>query len=171
VSAETISPAVAALEAARAAGVMIATVESCTGGLVAAALTDIAGSSDVVFGGFVTYANEAKVALGVPEALLAARGAVSEPVARAMAEAGARRAADALQAPTAAVAITGVAGPGGSSAEKPVGLIHFAVAVTGRQTVHERAEFGDPGRATVRAKSVDHALIMLAKALADRPPA
>jgi len=150
------------LTLAREAGVMLATVESCTGGLVAGALTAIPGSSDVVDRGFVTYSNAAKTALaGVPEALIARYGAVSEPVALAMAEGG-REAAGV----GAAVAITGIAGPGGGSADKPVGLVHFAVASEGRPTVHQEMRFGDVGREQVRLESVRTALEMLAEALA-----
>jgi nicotinamide-nucleotide amidase len=140
---------------------MLATVESCTGGLVAGALTAIAGSSDVVDRGFVTYSNAAKTVLaGVPEALIAAHGAVSEPVARAMAEGGLR-----VSEAGAVVAITGIAGPGGGSADKPVGLVHFAVACGWAQTVHQEVRFGDLGRETVRLESVRTALEMLAEAL------
>ena len=121
---ETYARAVAVLDAFRARGWTLATAESCTGGLVAGALTEVPGSSDVVDRGFVTYSNAAKMAMiGVPEATLAAHGAVSEATARAMAE-GALKAAGV----DAAVAITGVAGPGGGSAAKPVGLVHFACA-------------------------------------------
>jgi len=149
------------LTLARQAGVMIATVESCTGGLVAGALTAIPGSSDVVDRGFVTYSNAAKTALvGVPESLLAQQGAVSEPVARDMAEGGLRAAGVG-----AAVAITGIAGPGGGSADKPVGLVHFAVARAGRPTIHREMRFGDIGREAVRLESVRTALEMLAEAL------
>ena len=115
------------LDKARAAGLTIATAESCTGGLVAGALTAIAGSSDVVDRGFVTYSNAAKMQmLGVPPTLLAQHGAVSQPVAVAMAE-GALKASGA----GLAVSITGIAGPGGGSADKPVGLVHFALARRG----------------------------------------
>ena len=149
------------LTLARDAGVTLATVESCTGGLVAGALTAIPGSSDVVDRGFVTYSNAAKTALvGVPEALIAAHGAVSEPVARAMAEGGVKAAGVG-----AAVAITGVAGPGGGSADKPVGLVHLAVARGGRPTSHREMRFGDIGREAVRLESVRVALEMLAEAL------
>ena len=150
------------LTQAREAGVMLATVESCTGGLVAGALTAVPGSSDVVDRGFVTYSNAAKTALaGVPEALLEAHGAVSQPVALAMAEGG-------LQASEAgaAVAITGIAGPGGGSADKPVGLVHLAVALRGRPTIHREMRYGDIGREAVRLQSVRTALEMLAEALA-----
>lgn len=149
------------LAAARAAGVKLATAESCTGGLVAGALTEIAGSSDVFDRGFVTYSNAAKAAaLGVPAALIEANGAVSEPVARAMAQG-----ALAASLAQAAVAITGVAGPGGASPGKPVGLVHFAVAREGRKTVHHEARFGDLGRSVVRQESVRQALRMLLGAL------
>ncbi|MCB1516036.1 MAG: CinA family protein [Hyphomicrobiaceae bacterium] len=140
------------------------TAESCTGGLVAGALTSIAGSSSVVHGGFVTYANEAKVEmLGLREATLASEGAVSEATAREMAW-GAFRTANV----DLAVAITGIAGPGGGSAEKPVGLVHFAVA-TERVTQHERHEFGDIGRQEVRAASVKVALALALKAIDAKP--
>lgn len=143
------------LEAARARGWMIATAESCTGGLVSAALTDIAGSSDVFDRGFVTYSYPAKTALlGVTEAALAQHGAVSEPVAREMAL-GALRASLAQ----AAVAVTGVAGPGGSE-EKPEGLVWFAVAGPGGVRTLRR-DFGPLGRERVRLASVETALGLL----------
>jgi nicotinamide-nucleotide amidase len=150
----------AVLDACRAAGLTLATAESCTGGMVAAALTDIPGSSDVVERGFVTYSNAAKTELlGVPAALIAAHGAVSESVARAMAE-GALAASPA----DLAVAVTGIAGPGGGTATKPEGLVHFACARRGGATAHARIEFGAIGRAEVRARSVQKALDMLADA-------
>lgn len=149
------------LAAARAAGLRVATAESCTGGLVAGALTEIAGSSDAFDRGFVTYSNAAKAAsLGVPPALIEAEGAVSERVARAMAEG-----AVAVSLAQVAVAITGVAGPGGGSSGKPVGLVHFAVAREGRETTHHEARFGDLGRSVVRQESVRQALRMLLAAL------
>lgn len=130
----------------------LATAESCTGGLVTAALTQIAGSSDVVEYGFVTYANAAKTdLLGVPEVLIAAEGAVSEAVARAMAEGAlARAGAD------VAVSITGIAGPGGGSADKPVGLVWFGCATHAGIEVRRRIFAGD--RAQVRAQAVATAL-------------
>lgn len=145
------------LATCRARGLMLATAESCTGGLVAGALTDIAGSSDVVERGFVTYSNAAKIEmLGVPEAWIAEHGAVSELVARAMAEgAVARSRAD------VAVAVTGIAGPGGGSASKPVGLVHFAAARRGAATLHVERRFGDLGRAEIRRRSVVQALDLL----------
>ena len=144
------------LDAARAAGLRVATAESCTGGLVAGCLTEIAGSSDVVERGFVTYANEAKSQmLGVPDALIRAHGAVSEEVARAMAEGALGHAPADL-----AVAITGIAGPGGATPPKPVGLVHLAVARRGRATRHERHVFaGD--RSAIREAAVAQALDML----------
>jgi nicotinamide-nucleotide amidase len=151
-----------ALTALRTAGLMAATAESCTGGLVAGALTDVPGSSDVVERGFVVYSNAAKTEmLGVAEALIAEHGAVSEPVARAMAE-GALAASRA----DVAVAITGVAGPGGTEA-KPEGLVHFACARKGRATVHLRREYGARGRGAVRFASVDDALGLLIAAARD----
>ncbi|MEL6678510.1 MAG: CinA family protein [Pseudomonadota bacterium] len=147
------------LALARAKGWMIATAESCTGGLVAAALTEIPGSSDVFDRGFLTYSYPAKEAmLGVEHQTLHDNGAVSEPVARQMAE-GARARSDAQLT----VAITGVAGPGGSEA-KPEGLVHFATATSGA-TVHREVRFGALGRATVRQESVRTALEMLREAL------
>jgi nicotinamide-nucleotide amidase len=145
------------LELARGRGARIGTAESCTGGLAAGALTAIAGSSDVVEGGFVTYSNAAKTRLlGVDPELLAAHGAVSEPVARAMAE-GALRSLPA----DFAVAITGVAGPGGGTAEKPVGLVHFAAAGGGEPTNHVEVRMGDIGRDEIRIASVIAALDLL----------
>jgi nicotinamide-nucleotide amidase len=145
------------LAAARARGWTVATAESCTGGLVAAALTEIAGSSDVVDRGFVTYSNAAKQALlAVPATLLAEFGAVSPGVARAMAE-GALAASGA----DLAVAITGIAGPGGGSADKPVGLVWLAVAAKGGETAVREKRFGDIGRPQVRLASVRTALEML----------
>jgi nicotinamide-nucleotide amidase len=141
----------------RAIGRMVATAESCTGGLVAAALTEIAGSSDVFDRGFVTYSNEAKMdLLGVPTALLALHGAVSEPVARAMA-----RGAVARSKAGVAVAITGIAGPGGATAGKPVGLVVFARSIRKGIVTVETRRFGDIGRAAVRRQAVMLALQML----------
>ncbi len=145
-----------------AAGRRIATAESCTGGLVAGLLTAVPGSSAVVERGFVTYSNAAKTEmLGVPADLIAAHGAVSEPVARAMAEGAlARSEAD------AAVAITGIAGPGGGSAEKPVGLVHFGLALRGG-TRHLERRYGDLGRGGVRLAALADALALLEAALLD----
>ena len=151
------------LASARAGGIRIGTAESCTGGLVCGALTAIAGSSDVVEGGLVTYSYAVKQALlGVEAALLAREGAVSEPVARAMAEG-----ALAALPVDLAVAVTGVAGPGGGSADKPVGLVHFATARKGGGVAHRQERFGDLGRDGIRLASVKVALSMLAERLAD----
>jgi nicotinamide-nucleotide amidase len=145
------------LETCRAQGLKLAAAESCTGGLVAAALTDIAGSSDVFERGFVTYSNEAKEQmLGVPAATLRDHGAVSRETAQAMAQ-GALRASLA----DLAVAITGIAGPGGGTADKPVGLVHFAAAARDSRLIHRERRYGDVGRTQVRAKSVEEALAML----------
>jgi nicotinamide-nucleotide amidase len=136
------------------ARLMLATAESCTGGLVAGAITEIAGSSAVLERGFVTYSNEAKMEmLGVPADVLEAHGAVSWQTAVAMAEGVLARSRAAI-----AVATTGIAGPGGGSAEKPVGLVHFACARRGRPTQHVERRFGDIGRAEIRALSVIQAL-------------
>jgi nicotinamide-nucleotide amidase len=151
------------LASCRAKGVTLATAESCTGGLVAAAVTAVPGSSDVFDRGFVTYSYPSKTAmLGVPQALLVAEGAVSEAVARRMAE-GALLASGA----GITVAITGVAGPGGSEA-KPEGLVWFATA-TAAETVAEKRDFGPLGRAIVRARSVEVAL-RLARHAVERLP-
>jgi nicotinamide-nucleotide amidase len=143
----------------------VATAESCTGGLVAALFTDIPGSSDVVERGFVTYSNDAKhELLDVPEEMLAQHGAVSEAVARAMA-AGALAHSHA----DVSVSVTGVAGPDGGSAEKPVGLVHFAAARRGGPTLHRECRFGNIGRTGVRLASLDVALQLVAEAAAGRP--
>ena len=151
----------ALLERFRARTARIATAESCTGGLIAAALTEVPGSSDVLDRGFVTYSNEAKrELLAVPAELIEAHGAVSEPVARAMAEGALARSAAEV-----AVAVTGVAGPGGGSAEKPVGLVHFAAARRGGPTLHLERRFGDVGRRRIRALTVEAALALAEEAL------
>ena len=144
------------IEAAAARGLMVATAESCTGGLVAGALTAIAGSSAVVERGFVTYSNAAKTELlGVPADLIEAHGAVSEPVARAMAGGAADRSAAQVS-----VSVTGIAGPGGGSPDKPVGLVHFA-AVGPAGALHVEHRFGDLGREAIRLESVRVALRLL----------
>ena len=154
---EILAAATRVLDAGRARGLKIATAESCTGGLVAGALTDVAGSSDVVERGFVAYSNEAKVEmLGVEETTLAAHGAVSRETTEAMAVGAIRRSIADLS-----VAITGVAGPGGGSAEKPVGLVHFAAAARDGRHEHREERYGDVGRAQVRRRSVLLALEML----------
>jgi nicotinamide-nucleotide amidase len=155
--AETTAAASALLDLCKVKKLMVATAESCTGGLVAGALTDIAGSSAVVDRGFVTYTDEAKhQMLGVPDKILQKFGAVSRDTAEAMAR-GALGHANA----DLAVSITGIAGPGGGSAEKPVGLVHFAAASRGGRLIHRERTFGDIGRAEVRRRSVLEALAML----------
>lgn len=144
----------------RAARISLVTAESCTGGMVAAALTTVAGASDVFDRGFVTYSNAAKhQLLGVDWEMLAAHGAVSEPVSCAMAE-GALRAS----AATLAVAITGIAGPGGGSLEKPVGLVHFAVAWSDGRTRHLRCLFSGT-RLMIRRACVKQAFALLQESM------
>ncbi len=158
---ELVSHAAEVLEDARRRGWRISTAESCTGGLVAGLLTEVAGSSDVVERGFVTYSNRAKSELlGVPGDLIADLGAVSEPVAAAMAE-------GALAASRAhlAVAVTGVAGPGGGTAMKPVGYVCFATACAGGDVRRRAERFGDLGRGEVRLAAVRTALAMLRERL------
>ncbi|HWA17545.1 MAG TPA: CinA family protein [Devosia sp.] len=141
---------------------MIVTAESCTGGLIAGALTDVPGSSDAVFGGYVTYANEAKEdMIGVDPKLIERHGAVSEQVARAMAE-GALRTSRA----GVAIAVTGIAGPGGGTEGKPVGLVHFAFA-DGGKTIHLERRYGDPGRQKVREETVRDALDLILDGLGE----
>ncbi|MDX1540084.1 MAG: CinA family protein [Geminicoccaceae bacterium] len=149
-----------ALASAQADGLRIATAESCTGGLIIGCLTEIAGSSAVVERGFITYDDAAKrEMLGVPSALIERVGAVSEEVARAMAEGALERAPVDL-----VVAVTGIAGPGGATETKPVGLVHFAIARGGQPTQHRREVFeGD--RSAIRLATVDVALEMLLAAL------
>jgi nicotinamide-nucleotide amidase len=150
--------ATATLAACRARGLTVVTAESCTGGLIAAALTAIAGSSDVVDGGFVTYANAAKTrVLGVPATLIERVGAVSAEVAQAMAEG-----ALAVSPADLAVAVTGIAGPGGGSTAKPVGLVWLGAARRGGAVLVESRVF--PGdRDAVRHQTVVHALEMLGR--------
>ena len=145
------------LAVARERNIRIATAESCTGGLIAGLLTEIPGSSDVVERGFVTYSNQAKEdLLGVPAELLHAHGAVSEPVCRAMAEGALKHSLAQLS-----VAVTGIAGPGGGSAEKPVGLVYIATARLGSEVLIRECRFGDIGRAQVRLRTVEEALTLL----------
>jgi nicotinamide-nucleotide amidase len=156
---ETQDAAIALLDLCKAKGLTIATAESCTGGLVAGALTDIAGSSAVVDRGFVTYTNAAKEQmLGVPAETLRQYGAVSRETAEAMAKGVLTHAPADL-----AVSITGIAGPDGGSAEKPVGLVHFAAAARDGRLIHRERRFGNLGRAEVRRLSVLQALAMLSK--------
>ena len=144
-------------------GLMVATAESCTGGLIAGALTEIAGSSGVVDRGFVTYSNDAKMQmLGVDAATLAAHGAVSRQTAIEMA-----RGALARSKAQIAVAVTGIAGPGGGSVEKPVGLVHLATARHAGDVFHREMRYGDIGRDAVRLATVRTALDMLMEAAED----
>jgi nicotinamide-nucleotide amidase len=153
------------LQRARSRGLKIATAESCTGGLVAAALTEIAGSSDVFDRGFVTYSNDAKqVMLDVPTAILKRYGAVSAETAAAMAQGALRYSLAEI-----AVAITGIAGPGGGSKQKPVGLVHFAAARRNGRRLARVKRYGNIGRSKVRQRSVAEALRLL-KLLADKKP-
>jgi nicotinamide-nucleotide amidase len=162
-SEELKAAAKAVLDACRARGLKIAMAESCTGGLVAGALTEIAGSSDVFDRGFVTYSNEAKQQmLGVSGETLRAYGAVSRQTAEELA-----RGAIAHSGADIAVAITGIAGPGGGSKDKPVGLVHFAAAARKGALAHKEMRYGDIGRARVRAQSVLQALAML-QAMAEK---
>jgi nicotinamide-nucleotide amidase len=155
-----VTGAEALLTLARSKGAKIATAESCTGGLIAGAITDIAGSSDIFDRGFVTYSNAAKTEmLGVRAATLRQFGAVSEEVAREMADGALARSAAGL-----AVSVTGIAGPGGSE-HKPEGRVCFGLAATGAETRTETVDFGPLGRAEVRRATVVHALAMLQRAL------
>jgi nicotinamide-nucleotide amidase len=153
----THAAAVALLDLCKAKKLMVATAESCTGGLVAGALTDIAGSSAVVERGFVTYTNEAKQEmLDVPGETLRQRGAVSRETAEAMAQGVLAHSRADL-----AISVTGIAGPGGGTAAKPVGLVHFAAAQRGGPLTHRERRYGDLGRAEVRRLSVLEAIAML----------
>ncbi|EEE36192.1 competence/damage-inducible protein CinA domain protein [Rhodobacteraceae bacterium KLH11] len=150
------------LDRAKSRGVMITTAESCTGGMVAAALTDIPGSSAVVERGFVTYTNSAKQEmLGVRPETLKAFGAVSEQVAHEMAEGALRQSHAQL-----AISVTGIAGPGGSE-YKPEGRVCFGLAGAGQTTLTETMEFGAPGRDAVRRMACDHALHLLLSGLSN----
>ncbi|MBX6424710.1 MAG: CinA family protein [Variibacter sp.] len=155
----------AVLDACRARKLMVAAAESCTGGLVAACLTDIAGSSDVFDRGFVTYSNAAKrEMLGVPAEVLDQHGAVSSATAQAMAQGALDRSRAHI-----AVAITGIAGPSGGSMEKPVGLVHFAAASLNGRTLHRERRYGPIGRAGVRQHSALEALEMMLELALDYP--
>ncbi|MGE0005049.1 MAG: CinA family protein [Parvibaculaceae bacterium] len=145
------------LESLRRRRLKLATAESCTGGLIAGLLTEIAGSSDVVERGFVVYSNEAKTSLlGVPANVIDIHGAVSEACARSMAEGALNNSLADI-----AVSVTGIAGPGGGSPEKPVGLVHFSCASTGGETNHRRFIFAHADRHEVRMKSVKAALDLI----------
>ena len=151
------------LDLCRKAGLKLATAESCTGGMVAAALTDIAGSSDVVERGFVTYSNEAKTELlGVPASMIAAHGAVSAQVASAMVQGALARAPVDV-----AVSVTGIAGPGGATKGKPVGLVYFAVARKGDEARVERHNYQGE-RAAIRSAATERALELLLEAARGR---
>ena len=152
----------ALLTQAQAHGLKLAAAESCTGGLITATLVRVPGSSAVVERGFVTYSNEAKIEmLGVPEALIARRGAVSMEVAVAMAEGALAHARAEL-----AVAVTGVAGPDGGSADKPVGLVHIAAARKNGPRLHEEKRFGAIGRENVQRETVAAAFALVMRVLA-----
>ncbi|WP_413818718.1 CinA family protein [Shinella sp.] len=136
---------------------LLATAESCTAGLIAAAITEIAGSSTIFDRGFVTYSNEAKrEMIGVANATLKAHGAVSRPTVLEMAQG-----AIGNSGANISVAVTGIAGPGGGSDDKPVGLVHLAAARTGHETLHREMRYGDIGRSAVRLATVRTALEML----------
>ena len=156
ISDDVLGLASALIDRLRDEGLTIATAESCTGGLIAAAITAIAGSSDVMDSGFITYSNAAKTRMiGVPPELIERYGAVSEEVARAMASGAIANSAASL-----AVAVTGVAGPGGGSALKPVGLVHVAVARRDGAVVHIELRLGNIGRHAVRVETVRAALTL-----------
>jgi len=156
---ELIQRAHALLDLCRRKGLKLAAAESCTGGLLAATLTEIPGSSDVFERGFVTYSNEAKeTMLGVPALILAMHGAVSRETAEAMARGALAHAPVEL-----AAAITGIAGPGGAVEGKPVGLVHLAAAARSGRRILEERKYGDVGRAQVRRASVIDALTMLSE--------
>jgi len=162
-SPEIIDLATETLQMARDKGLHLATAESCTGGLIMGALTEIAGSSDVVDRGFVTYTNRAKMeVLNVPGDIIKQHGAVSEECARAMAT-GALKASSA----SLAVSVTGIAGPGGGSAGKPVGLVHMACAARDGTIIHEKHLFGEVGRDNVREKTVVAALKLFQSAITE----
>ena len=157
---ELLDKATHLLEACRQKHLKIATVESCTGGLVAGLLTEIAGSSDVVERGFVTYSNEAKSeAVHVPPALIQEHGAVSKEVACAMAEGGLKHSNAQL-----CIALTGVAGPGGGTAAKPVGLVHLALAQKNKPVQHLECCFTQQTRSGIRLAAVAQAIDMLQQA-------
>ncbi len=145
------------LQICRESGLTVATAESCTGGLIAACLTDVAGSSDVFDRGFVTYSNQAKTEmLGVPAVLIETMGAVSQEVAIAMVEGALTQSGAGL-----AVAVTGIAGPGGGTKEKPVGLVHLAAIRAGQKAHHVECRFGDLSRQEIRRLTVIRAMTLL----------
>ncbi|MGO6778823.1 CinA family protein [Rhizobium ruizarguesonis] len=159
---DIVSTAEAIIRNFAAAGLMVSTAESCTGGLIAGALTEISGSSAVVDRGFVTYTNSAKVEmLGVQAETLLRFGAVSEETARQMAHGALFRSRAEI-----AVAVTGIAGPGGGSAEKPVGLVHLAAKSRAGALIHRKMHYGDIGRSEVRLATIRTALEMVRSLLA-----
>ncbi|MFW8604384.1 CinA family protein [Rhizobium beringeri] len=159
---DIISMAEAIIRDFTAAGLMVSTAESCTGGLIAGALTDISGSSAVVDRGFVTYTNTAKIEmLGVQAETLLRLGAVSEETARQMVHGALFRSRAEI-----AVAVTGIAGPGGGSAEKPVGLVHLAAKSRAGALIHRKMLYGDIGRSEVRLATIRTALEMVRSLLA-----
>ncbi len=144
------------LQMARESHMKVVTAESCTGGLIGACLTEIPGSSDIFERGFITYSNAAKVeVLGVPADLIATHGAVSEQVARAMATGALAHSHGDIS-----IAVTGVAGPGGGTPDKPVGLVHLASAAKGGETLHTKLTAGDIGRDQIRMRSVEEGLFL-----------
>jgi len=148
------------LETCKRLDITLTTAESCTGGMISALLTEIPGSSAALYQSYVTYANKAKHAiLGVPTDTLRDKGAVSEEVVRAMA-----RGAIMISGANISVAVSGIAGPGGGTAEKPVGTVHFATHYK-NETAHDCQHFGDIGRHEVRMATVEHAIDMLVKRL------
>lgn len=159
---DLIAAAATLLHAAHAKDLNIVTAESCTGGLIAGLLTEIAGSSSVFERGYVTYSNQAKAeCLGVSMSLIERHGAVSREVAEAMAEGAIKHSHADIS-----IAVTGIAGPGGGTAQKPVGLVHLAVHRKGHITRHHECRFGDTGRAAVRLATLREALAMLEAAVA-----
>ena len=161
---DIVSAAEAIIRDFTAAGLMISTAESCTGGLISGALTEISGSSAVVDRGFVTYTNTAKIELlGVQEATLIRFGAVSEETARQMAHGALFRSRADI-----AVAVTGIAGPGGGSAEKPVGLVHLAAKSRTGALIHRKMLYGDIGRSEVRLATIRTALDIVRSLFSDR---
>jgi nicotinamide-nucleotide amidase len=158
---DLIAQAANLLEEMRQRKLLLATAESCTGGLIAGLLTEIPGSSDVVDRGFVTYSNNAKTEmLGVPAAMITSVGAVSREVAIAMAEGAVSRSQAQI-----AVAVTGVAGPGGGTAQKPVGLVHLAAAHHAFPVLHQECRFGERSRGDIRLETVRAALGLVHQAL------
>ncbi|QEE11878.1 CinA family protein [Bartonella krasnovii] len=149
------------LNTCRQKGLLLATVESCTGGLIAASLTNIAGSSDVLDCGFVVYSNESKTRLvGVDSELIKNYGAVSKEVALAMAEGGLKHSQADI-----AVSVTGIAGPGGATLNKPVGLVHLAVAYKNHSPLHKEMHFGHLDRKAIRHATVENAFQMILEQL------